>query len=112
MKLNSFNKLLGVIPPAEAFKSCPRCKSTKLFDFEGEVFCQRCEWDSVALHAEILAEVRLRRKQTQADIGSVRHVSPGLTVCPTLMPLPAQLYSSPRPIQANPGFNVPSPDVA
>lgn len=39
--------------PVEAYKACPYCQSTNLTAFEEEVFCRDCEWDSIAIHAEL-----------------------------------------------------------
>ena len=39
--------------PVEAYKACPYCKSKNLTAFEGEVFCRDCDWDSIAIHAEL-----------------------------------------------------------
>ena len=39
--------------PVEAYKTCPYCKSKNLMPFEEEVFCLDCDWDSIAIHAEL-----------------------------------------------------------
>jgi hypothetical protein len=31
----------------DAFKQCPACESRNVFDFEGEVFCSYCDWNSI-----------------------------------------------------------------
>ncbi len=31
----------------DAFKECPACESRNVFDFEGEVFCSYCDWNSI-----------------------------------------------------------------
>ena len=31
----------------DAFKQCPACESRNVFDFEGEVFCCYCDWNSI-----------------------------------------------------------------
>ena len=31
----------------DAFKQCPACDSRNVFDFEGEVFCSYCDWNSI-----------------------------------------------------------------
>lgn len=38
--------------PASVFKVCPQCRSPNLIQFDGEVFCGFCSWDSVLLHEE------------------------------------------------------------
>lgn len=39
--------------PAEAFKACPYCGSTNLMVLDEDVFCRHCDWDSLAIHAEL-----------------------------------------------------------
>jgi hypothetical protein len=31
----------------DAFKQCPACESRNVFDFESEVFCCHCDWNSI-----------------------------------------------------------------
>jgi hypothetical protein len=71
MRLDSLNRWLGVKTPAEVFKSCPGCKNAELLEFEGEVFCDRCSWDSVLIHAEVLAEAQLLKQRKRAKPGTV-----------------------------------------
>ena len=54
-RLDSLNEQLGVKTPAQIFTKCPRCKRDDLLEFEGEVFCNHCPWDSVLMNAEVLA---------------------------------------------------------
>lgn len=45
--------------PREAFPKCPSCLSSRvapLGDSEEEVYCRDCDWNSVAIHAELMAE--------------------------------------------------------
>ena len=39
--------------PVEAYKVCPYCESKNLMALDEEVFCLDCEWDSIAIHAEL-----------------------------------------------------------
>lgn len=39
--------------PVEAYKACPYCQSKNLTTLDEEVFCLDCEWDSIAIHAEL-----------------------------------------------------------
>ena len=61
---------MGSRPRAEVFKSCPGCKNKELLEFEGEVFCARCSWDSILIHAEVLAEAQLLRQRRRAKSGT------------------------------------------
>ena len=63
MRLDVLNQWLGVKTPAEVFNNCAICKDNHLMEFEGEVFCTRCTWDSVLINAEILAAAQLRWQQ-------------------------------------------------
>ncbi|MBS1983550.1 MAG: hypothetical protein JST16_05200 [Bdellovibrionales bacterium] len=49
---------MGVKPKArrpktmeELFKACPHCGSTSLTSFADEMFCRRCDWNSMHAHA-------------------------------------------------------------
>lgn len=46
-------RLITKTTPVEAYKACPYCKSKNLTAFEEEVFCRDCDWDSIAIHAEL-----------------------------------------------------------
>ena len=35
------------------FQDCPHCGSKKLVEFDGEFFCEECEWDSDDLFARV-----------------------------------------------------------
>jgi hypothetical protein len=63
MRLDAINQVLGMKTPAQVFKKCFRCKGSDLLEFEGEVFCQRCSWDSVVIHAEALAVAMANAKR-------------------------------------------------
>lgn len=114
MQLDTFNKILGVRTPVEVFRCCPRCKCPRLFDFEGEVFCQRCSWTSIDIHAEVLADVQLRRQQERADSASnsdpfgAVHLTDGRATTPHRK----RLSSPRRPIQSNPSIRVSHLDIA
>lgn len=66
MRLDALNQFLGLKTPEQVFKKCPKCRTDDLFKFECEVFCQRCSWDSVIIHAEALAAAQLRWQQKRA----------------------------------------------
>jgi hypothetical protein len=38
--------------PADVFYTCPSCLCTNLLKLEGEVFCTKCKWNSIAIHEE------------------------------------------------------------
>lgn len=38
----------------ELFKACPHCGSTNLASFADEMFCRRCDWNSLHAHAEYM----------------------------------------------------------
>jgi len=63
MRLDAMNQMLGLKTPAQIFKNCPKCKCADLLEFEGEVFCNRCPWDSVIIHAEALAAAMASAKR-------------------------------------------------
>ena len=69
MQLDVMNRITGVKKPSDVFKTCPNqnCENADLLVFEAEVFCLKCNWDSVAIHAEVLAEVQLRRLEERAS---------------------------------------------
>ncbi len=71
MRLDALNRSLGVKTPAQVFKNCPGCKNEELLEFEGEVLCTRCSWDSVLIHAEVLAEAQIRKQRLKAKPGEV-----------------------------------------
>ncbi len=75
MRLDSLNKGLGVRTPAEVFKKCLRCRSADLLDFEGEVFCLKCNWDSVVIHAEALAAAQIRKQQRKGQVVPISRAS-------------------------------------
>jgi hypothetical protein len=108
MRLDIMNRWLGVKTPAEAFKNCLRCKSSDLFEFEGEVFCNKCNWDSVLIHAEALALAQLRMQHNRArqNRGEVVVITlPSAHVRLLLQPEPPTPPSSPSPVS-------PCPEVA
>ena len=39
--------------PKEAFKVCPYCESQNIRPMDEEVFCLDCNWDSIAINAEL-----------------------------------------------------------
>ncbi|MDB5036780.1 MAG: hypothetical protein JWQ35_308 [Bacteriovoracaceae bacterium] len=43
--------------PAEVFKVCPICDCRKLIRFDGEVFCNGCDWNSVEINAVLSTRV-------------------------------------------------------
>ena len=113
MQLDIFNKTLGVIPPAEVFHSCPRCKSGDLFVFEGEVFCQRCAWDSVSVHAEVLADAQLRSQQRHADGESAEPFVHGKVAnSRDITSRRKRIFSSKSPVQATTSPSGPRPEIA
>ena len=68
MRMDVMNKWLNVKTPAEVFTSCPHCRSKSLFDFEGEIFCNGCNWDSIEVHAEILAVAQINRNKPEREL--------------------------------------------
>jgi hypothetical protein len=65
--LDALDHLTGVTPPAEVFDRCPRCRAEEPLKFEGEVFCLKCSWDSVDIHAEALAAAQIYQCQARAN---------------------------------------------
>ena len=37
---------------SEVFSSCPACESPNLIQFEDEVICSYCSWDSISIRVE------------------------------------------------------------
>ncbi|MBI3556169.1 MAG: hypothetical protein HY074_07890 [Deltaproteobacteria bacterium] len=52
MKTKFQTKQSLVKTPAAVFRCCPECESPNLMTFEGEVICDFCGWDSIALHLD------------------------------------------------------------
>lgn len=54
MKSNlKFQKKKSLVKkPSDVFSKCPKCGSPNLLKFEGDVFCNYCQWDSIILRAE------------------------------------------------------------
>ena len=43
--------------PVEAFPKCPSCLSSRVERFlEEQVYCRDCAWNSINIHAELMAE--------------------------------------------------------
>lgn len=38
--------------PTNVFNFCPACDSPNVFKFEGEVFCEYCDWNSIEVNFE------------------------------------------------------------
>ena len=53
--------------PVEAYQACPYCKSKNLMPFEEEVFCLDCNWDSIAIHAELTPLGYTGRRPTTSE---------------------------------------------
>lgn len=76
--------------PVEAYKACPYCKSKNLTAFEEEVFCRDCDWDSIAIHAELTPFGYVGRSATSAKAPAetpAKHSAP--------VPRPATRQSAP-----------------
>ena len=81
MQLDLMNRITGVKSPAEVLKSCPKCKNANLFKFEGEAFCTKCNWDSVDIHAELLAEAHLANQHQAAKGRAQAELNQLMCVC-------------------------------
>jgi hypothetical protein len=44
--------------PVDVFPYCPSCETKELLRFDGELFCLKCPWDSLALSAEAIVGYR------------------------------------------------------
>ena len=38
--------------PSKIFKACPYCDSRYIWEFDGQVFCSSCDWDSINVFVE------------------------------------------------------------
>ena len=54
--------------PIDAFKKCPACGSNEIEPLtDDSVFCQRCDWDSIEIHAKLLAEANFPPKMPKFE---------------------------------------------
>lgn len=42
----------NVLEPAQNLKHCQNCKSTDIFSFDGDIFCNPCGWNSIEMRVE------------------------------------------------------------
>lgn len=54
--------------PCDVFKCCPECDSHNLLDFESEVFCMHCDWNSIETHVEARLNAQANRAQEVATV--------------------------------------------
>lgn len=50
--MEQINHQYQIKRPSDVFGICPACEGQNMFAFEGEAFCQHCDWNSVNVSAE------------------------------------------------------------
>jgi ribosomal protein S27AE len=51
----------------ELFKACPCCGSANLAAFADEMFCRRCDWNSLQAHAEYMVRFEEAEERRQCE---------------------------------------------
>ena len=52
MKLQTPLQVFTDVPPAKVLSRCASCKSNDVFDFDGDLFCNPCGWNSIDSRVE------------------------------------------------------------
>ncbi len=76
MKLPTALHYFNQIAPANALSRCARCKSDDVFDFDGDLFCNPCGWNSIEARVESQLSELTAKHRKAASIASVKSVAP------------------------------------
>lgn len=60
-------KALRPMTTGELFKACPCCGSANLAAFADEMFCRRCDWNSLQAHAEYMVRFEEAEERRQCE---------------------------------------------
>ena len=60
---------------SQVFSRCPRCNSSSVIHFDGEVICSECGWDSIELSVESQISAHCARTAAENSTTLARKVA-------------------------------------
>ena len=67
MKYETALIFTDTVAPAKAFTECQECESKDVFEFDGDLFCNPCGWNSIEhrVESQLSSQIAKHRKQSK-----------------------------------------------